>query len=133
VGAQAGHDAVHVLIEHACRVADGLPDAELHVLLGERSGGPPEPGYTHLKGDARAMGGLLKQHGDVPAFQGVACPAAGLDRMGEVDHLAQLGGVQVGDVDEVTAVEIHRGDHDPSDTGREAKVEVRSARRRRPV
>src|ERR1700687_1095330 len=70
--AEPRDDAVHVAIQHPGGVGDGLPDAELDVLLGQGGGGAAKPCDPHLERDARAMGGFLEEHGDVPAFERAA-------------------------------------------------------------
>src|SRR5256885_2059566 len=103
VAAQPRDDAVDVPIEDSRRVADGLPDAQLDVLLGEGRGVSAQPRDANLAGDPGAMRGVLEEHRDVPAVEGPARPARRLlDLMREVQHLAQLPRVEVRDVQEVT-------------------------------
>jgi len=45
----------------------------------------------------------LEQQGDVLPIERTSGPAAGLDRVSEVEQLAKLGCVEIGDVEEVAA------------------------------
>ena len=59
---QAGHDQVHVALQHPGRVRDGLPLTELDVVLAQGDGLATEAGDPDLEGDAGAVGGLLEKH-----------------------------------------------------------------------
>src|SRR3990172_8667581 len=85
----AEHDAVHIPGEDARGVRDGLAAAQLRVLGVEVHGVPAELGHADLEGDARPRRGLLKDHPQRPAAQGlVRLPRlqAALHRQGELEE-----------------------------------------------
>ena len=113
MGAQTRDYAVDVTIEDAGGVRDRLPDAELDVVLGQGGRRAAQPGDPDLERDARAVGRLLEEHGDVAPVERPLGPSAGLDRVGEVEDLAELGSIEIGQVDEVASLErSHWSDHD---------------------
>src|SRR5256885_9024475 len=75
VAAQPRDYAVDVPIEDSCRVADGLPDAQLDVLLGKGRGVSAQPRDANLEGDPGAMRGFLVEHRDMAAVDVPARPA----------------------------------------------------------
>jgi hypothetical protein len=46
---------------------------------------------------------LLKEHRDVPALERSLGPPPDLDRVSEVEQVAQLGRIEIGDIEEVAA------------------------------
>src|SRR5207245_9883882 len=115
MGAQTRDHSVDITVEHLGGVGDRLPDAQLDVVLGQRRGRAAEPGDAHLERDTRPVRWLLEEHGKMAALKRPFRPLAGLDLVGQVEELAQLPPVEVGEVDEVATLQRnHRSDHDRS-------------------
>src|SRR3989442_15693955 len=115
MGAQTRDHSVDVTVEQLGGVGDSVAEAPLDVVLGPRRGRAAEPGDAHLKRDTRPVRWLLEEHGDMAALKRPFRPLAGLDLVGQVEELAQLPPVEVGEVDEVATLQRnHRSDHDRS-------------------
>ncbi len=127
VAAHAGDDPVDVAIEDAGRIVDGFAPPELDVLLAQGGRRPAQPGDPDLERHPRAVRRLLEEHGDVTPRQRVLRPPAGLDGVGELQDRAQLGLIQIRDVQEVPSPETcHCRDHD-APTGRSCVFAVARA------
>ena len=109
VGEHAGHDGVHIAAEDPGYVGHTLALAELDLLGAQVDGVPAEVLHGHLKGDAGAQRGLLKDHAQrAPREEGPV--AAGLslrlEGAGEREEIAQRRGALVGEGQEIS---LHLG------------------------
>ena len=96
----ADHDAVHIAGEHPGRVLNRFAPADLRAFCPQHHGVAPQLVDAHLKADAGAGGGLLKNHAQALAPEmGVLDAVLGL--------ILQLVG-QVQDVENFLAGEIQQ-------------------------
>jgi hypothetical protein len=87
------HDRRALAGEHAGGVLDRLATAELGYLAVQDQGASAELGHADGEGHPGAGGGLVEQERDGPRTgQGPVGEAVELHRVGEVEHLEQLGG-----------------------------------------
>jgi len=101
--AQTRNYPIDVTVEDASRVAHRLANAQLDVMLGQDRCGSAQAGNPHLEGDPRPVRRRLKQHRYVPALERPLSPPSCPYRQREVEHVAQLGRVEIGDVEKVAA------------------------------
>src|SRR5207253_4852932 len=103
MSAQTRDYTVNVTVQHARRLANSLAHAELDILLAQRRRGAAEAGDPDLEGHARAVGWALEEHRDMATRKRPSAPGACLDLVRQVEHPAELGRLEVRNVEEVPA------------------------------